>query len=46
MKGSIADAIIVANLYPVKAPIADGIGKTISLPYVVTYFGLLTILPI
>ena len=34
------------NLYPVKAPIADGIGKTISFPKSVTYFGRLTILPI
>ena len=46
MKGPIADAIIVANLYPVKAPRAEGMGKTISLPKEVTYFGLLTILPI
>ena len=34
------------NLYPVKAPNADGIGNTINLPKSVTYFGLLTILPI
>ena len=46
MKGAIADVMIDANLYPVKAPRAEGIGKTISLPNDVTYFGLLTILPI
>jgi hypothetical protein len=46
IKGAIADAIIDANLYPVKAPRADGIGKTMSLPNEVTYLGLLTILPI
>ena len=33
------------NLYPVNAPKADGIGKTINLPKSVTYLGLLTILP-
>ncbi len=38
--------VIYDNLYPVKAPNADGIGKTISLPKSVTYFGLFKILPI
>jgi hypothetical protein len=32
-------------LYPMKAPRADGTGKTISFPNDVTYFGLFTILP-
>ena len=36
---------IIDNLYPVKAPSADGIGNTIILPRSVTYLGRLTILP-
>jgi hypothetical protein len=37
---------IIDNLYPVKAPRAEGIGNTINLPRSVTYLGRLTILPI
>ena len=32
------------SLYPAKAPIADGYGKTTNLPKSVIYFGLLMIL--
>lgn len=36
---------IYPSLYPVNAPKTEGKGNTINLPKSVTYFGLLTIVP-